>query len=327
MNAKHTGLKSIAYELNISINTVSRALRDCDDISDTTKERVRQKAYELGYLPNNVSQFIKRDGRQLVAIVVNSLKNGYFSIVCEKLVNLISQENFDFTIIYSKEKKLSLDIIKQCISQRVDGIITLLEPQNDAIDTAKLNNMPIVLVGRNVNKEYVDELYTDDELGGQLVANYLANYHKLKKFIYVKIPNVECCSRRQKSFQKHLAKLCPDGDFVVLEAKQMHSKLISLIHQEYYGVFCFNDELAYEALSILNNEIPHVRKVYPRLHIIGYDCISTRMTGMIDLTSIDFDYDEMCQQAFLILKERLQNTKVEKKSLMFTVKLHQRKYF
>ena len=59
MTTKSTGLKSIAYELNLSINTVSRALRDCDDISKATKEKVRQKAYELGYIPNNVSQFIK----------------------------------------------------------------------------------------------------------------------------------------------------------------------------------------------------------------------------------------------------------------------------
>ena len=44
MNSKSTGLKSIAYELNLSINTVSRALRDCDDISEATKEKVRQKA-------------------------------------------------------------------------------------------------------------------------------------------------------------------------------------------------------------------------------------------------------------------------------------------
>ena len=56
---KSVGLKTIAYELNVSVNTVSRALRDCDDISSETKEKVRQKAYELGYMPNNISQFIK----------------------------------------------------------------------------------------------------------------------------------------------------------------------------------------------------------------------------------------------------------------------------
>ena len=70
MANKTTGLKNIAYNLGISINTVSRALRDCDDISDATKQKVREKAIELGYLPNNVSQFVKRDGKELICIVI-----------------------------------------------------------------------------------------------------------------------------------------------------------------------------------------------------------------------------------------------------------------
>ena len=163
MNSKSTGLKSIAYELNLSINTVSRALRDCDDISEATKEKVRQKAYELGYIPNNISQFIKRDGKKLITVVVNSFKNSYFSIVCEKLVHIISEFNYDFALVYSQKSKLDLDILKQCISQRVDGIITLLEPEDDVIDTARLNNIPLVMLGRNVDKDYIDLVYTDDK--------------------------------------------------------------------------------------------------------------------------------------------------------------------
>lgn len=61
MIEKNARLKEIAYELKLSVNTVSRALRDCSDISKKTKERVLQKAIELGYMPNSVSQAIKRD--------------------------------------------------------------------------------------------------------------------------------------------------------------------------------------------------------------------------------------------------------------------------
>lgn len=50
MANKATGLKEIAYEVGLSINTVSRALRDCDDIAESTKKMIREKAYELGYM-------------------------------------------------------------------------------------------------------------------------------------------------------------------------------------------------------------------------------------------------------------------------------------
>ena len=59
--AKSTGLKAIAYELGVSVNTVSRALRDCKDISEHTKEIIRKKAYELGYIQSTVANFLKKD--------------------------------------------------------------------------------------------------------------------------------------------------------------------------------------------------------------------------------------------------------------------------
>ncbi len=40
MSLKNVSLKSIASELNVSVNTVSHALRDMDDISAEMKEKV-----------------------------------------------------------------------------------------------------------------------------------------------------------------------------------------------------------------------------------------------------------------------------------------------
>lgn len=55
MGRKNDNLKTIAYELGVSINTVSHALRDMDDISEPTKQKVRRKAIEMGYISSAVS--------------------------------------------------------------------------------------------------------------------------------------------------------------------------------------------------------------------------------------------------------------------------------
>ena len=75
---KSACLKTIAYELKLSINTVSRALRDCDDISEKTKKLVRQKAIEMGYLPNSVLYSIKSNESHLIGIIINNIQNFYF---------------------------------------------------------------------------------------------------------------------------------------------------------------------------------------------------------------------------------------------------------
>ena len=45
-------LKSLAEELNMSIATVSRALRDSHEVSEATKQRVRALAAARHYEPN-----------------------------------------------------------------------------------------------------------------------------------------------------------------------------------------------------------------------------------------------------------------------------------
>lgn len=47
-----TTQKNISQMLNISISTVSRALKNHPDISDLTKKRVRKAAEMLDYEPN-----------------------------------------------------------------------------------------------------------------------------------------------------------------------------------------------------------------------------------------------------------------------------------
>ena len=324
MASKTTGLKNIAYELGISINTVSRALRDCDDISDSTKQRVREKAIELGYLPNNVSQFVKRDGKELIGIITNSFDNPYYSIIFQKLVNIITEHDYDFTVVFTTANKLTVDVVKQCISQRVSGLITMLEVENDAAQTLQLNNIPVVLVGRRSNNDYVDQVLTDDEEGGKLVANYLVNYHKIKKCIYIKLSNAECSRRRQKSFESCINSYFPNEQVKVLTENQAKSQLVDLINEGYTGIFCFCDQIAYRIIKQLNEYAPNFRKIYPRVHIIGYDCVSTRIAGMVDITSIDSDYDSICQTTIDFLTNKLLNNVKEQQIKVFRVFLHQR---
>lgn len=327
MNNKSIGLKAIAYELNISINTVSRALRDCDDISDATKEKVRKKAYELHYLPNNVSQFVKRDGKQLVTIVVHNLKNIYFSIICDKLVGNLNERDYDFNVVCSLKGRLDIDIVKQCISQRTYGIITLLEPDDDAIEIAKLNGIPLVMVGRRINKDYVDEIYTDDEMGGTLAANYLVNYHKLDKLVYFNLSDIECALRRKKSFINTVKKIAPNAEVKIIDYGESETEYLQLINQGFLGFFCYSDEIAYKVLDELNKHVPNIRQVYPRLHIVGYDCLSARIPGLRDITTIDFDYDGICKEALNCVMKNANGENLEKRTVVFPVKLHQRKYF
>ena len=48
-------MKDIAEDLNVSLMTVSKALRNHADVAEETRRRVCQHARELGYEPNLVA--------------------------------------------------------------------------------------------------------------------------------------------------------------------------------------------------------------------------------------------------------------------------------
>ena len=53
-------LKTIAERCGVSTATVSKALNDHKDISEETKNRVKQTAQTLGYFPNAVPERLRR---------------------------------------------------------------------------------------------------------------------------------------------------------------------------------------------------------------------------------------------------------------------------
>ena len=63
-------IKDIARKVGKSITTVSRALNNYDDISQETKELVRQTAQEMGYIPNATAQRLQKRTTDTIGLIL-----------------------------------------------------------------------------------------------------------------------------------------------------------------------------------------------------------------------------------------------------------------
>ncbi len=63
-------LKTIAHLSGLAVQTVSRALGDAPDISQKTKERVRQIADEIGYVPNRAGVRLRTGKTNVISLVL-----------------------------------------------------------------------------------------------------------------------------------------------------------------------------------------------------------------------------------------------------------------
>ena len=71
-------LKDLAKQLNISVSSVSKALRDSHEIAEETKKRVRALALEIGYSPNPYAGFLRNQKSKTIALIAPELTNNFF---------------------------------------------------------------------------------------------------------------------------------------------------------------------------------------------------------------------------------------------------------
>ena len=294
---KRISLKSIAYELGVSVNTVSRALRDCDDISKATKEKVRKVAIELGYLPNSLVYSINNDKTKSVALVINNVRNYYFSIINDKLLFYLRAEGYLPSIICLFGNDFDAEIVKDCLYQRIDTIVTFVEPTKEALELASMNHLPVIVCGRKVSKRYCDSLYTDDIKGGGLAADYLIK-KGAENFVYINVKGSECSSRRFEGFKNVLSMKKPHCPVKKINIEDFEPKIDDIMKMPNLGLFAYNDEhlyIVFEKLSQRNLDYSHVR-------FIGYDGVCEHIFGTIKIPSIAFDYDAIARECLKLVK-------------------------
>ena len=88
MRAVRTTLKDIANACGYSVNTVSRALRGDERLSEATRSLIRETAGRMGYIPNTMASSLRSGRSHMIAVIVNDLHNQHY---CD-LINRMDRE-------------------------------------------------------------------------------------------------------------------------------------------------------------------------------------------------------------------------------------------
>lgn len=312
---KRVCLKTIAYKLGISVNSVSRALRDCHDISEKTKEKVRKIAIELGYLPNNLLYSITNENTKSVALVINNIKNYYYSIMLERTLYYLREAGYLANIICLYGNDFNASIVKECIYQRVDIVITFIEPTKEALDLVNMNKLPIIVCGRKVSRKYCHSLYTDDIKGGGIAAKYLVDKGS-NNFIYINVRGSECSTRRYAGFKRELTRMDPSFCIKKVNIEDFDNRINEINKTSNLGLFVYNDE----HLFIIFDKLKQANVDISKINFIGYDGVCKNISGTIKIPSISFDYDAIAKECVNIVKKAKDGTE-KHKSICFDVRL------
>tara|TARA_A100000164_G_scaffold298145_1_gene272581 strand:+ start:8539 stop:9576 length:1038 start_codon:yes stop_codon:yes gene_type:complete len=116
-------LKDIAEKLDLSISTVSKALKDYPDVKKTTKKKVLKYTKKVNFKPNAQASFLRTQKTKIIGVIVPTIIHHFYSKIVEGII-LIAEKTGYMVITrcaeesFEKEKKL----VKELMQQNVDGV-------------------------------------------------------------------------------------------------------------------------------------------------------------------------------------------------------------
>lgn len=170
-------LKQIAEELNISVTTVSKALKDYPDVSKKTKQRVLDLAKKLNYIPNSFAVSLRMRQSKTIGVIVPTTVHHFFSNVIKGILKEAEKKDYLVILLHSNEnyelEKKQVDLL---ISKGVDGIlISLSNKTNNFEHLQKIisHGIPLVLFDKIAKTVKCSKVIIDDRKAAYDAVSYL----------------------------------------------------------------------------------------------------------------------------------------------------------
>ena len=96
-------LKQIARELDVSISTVSKALKNSKEISEDTRTKVQAFAKLYNYRPNNIALSLKNRQTKTIGILIPDIVHHFFSKVINGIDNVAAKRGYNVIVGLSNE--------------------------------------------------------------------------------------------------------------------------------------------------------------------------------------------------------------------------------
>lgn len=314
-------LKDIAERVGVSVNTVSRALRNGSDIGEETKRKVCELADEMGYVPNDIHSYTFGGVSKIIGVVIPSTTNPFVFIMLSKLIAEIEKVDYSPLIVRCDKGMMHEEHLKDLLKKRVCGIIAFNNTDNKVAQKVRQYKIPFVMVGENSRGRDINAVFIDDVKCGELIGEELEKSNR-KKPCYVSVVFSDKNQRELRFVEKAKALRlnCDMYNFDYNSIDPSEIVCSKIIENKNDFIYCFNDEIALNIKTILD------LKGYAGYDIYGIDGLSAQMPFLPRMNSLMGDYSDMVHIAVERVFEILNNQDAEYKTVQIACPVSLVKY-
>ncbi len=256
-------LKDIARELDVSISTVSKALKNSKEISKETKDKIKAFAKFYNYRPNNIALSLKNKRTKNIGVVIPDIVHHFFTTVFRGIEKYANAMGYNVIVCISDESYDKEVINMEMLANgSIDGFILSLsaetQKKNDFTHLKELldQGIPIVLFDRITSEIDCDKVILNDfEAAGDSVTHFVkAGAKKIALITTEKYFNVSESRKEGYLAALKLNNIALDDRLILtLPHDRDNTNLITEFFQnnDVDAVLCVNEIFAIQCMSIL----------------------------------------------------------------------------
>lgn len=312
---KKVTLKQIAKELDISISTVSKSLKNSTEISEDTRLKVQAFAKLYNYKPNLIALSLKNRKTKTIGVIIPEIIHHFFATVISGIEQVANENGYNVMVCLSDESFDKEVINMELLANgSIDGFIISLSKETqqkkdfhhiaEAID----QGMPVVMFDRVTNDILCDKVIIDDSYAAFNAVQHLIDKGFKKIALITTVDYVSVGKLRTEGYHKALKnnniKL---NESLILKVEDIDNctEAIELLfkNNSFDAVFAVNELFAVTAIKTAHRL---GLKIPKDLSVIGFtDGIISKYSSP-SITTVSQNGIKMGNKAALMLIKRLE---------------------
>jgi LacI family transcriptional regulator len=271
----NTTLKLLAQQLQLSISTVSRALKDHPDISASTKAKVNALAQSLDYEPNAYAIQLRTQNSKILGVIVPAISNLFYDSFIAAVEEESRNNGYALMILQSSHNpENELDNLKIFRQNRVSGVFACLSSSAENLEVYKKMNdrdIPVVFFDIVPKDNHFTKVRMADERCAIIAAEKIIERGAKRVLAIFGDPALSISQKRKQAFQQFMEKYAAKTHCTYInthssaEAEAAFDKHFNK-SQKFDTVFAMTDEIL---IGVMKSIQAHNIKVPKEIGVIS----------------------------------------------------------
>lgn len=299
----------VARLARVSQPTVSRALRDNPKVSEETKQRVRDAAKALGYVPSEAGRALSSGRTRRIGLLLTDLDNQFYPHVIAPMHHEL--ESLGYQLVLQTEASDTGQVTERLVANGLDGVL-LATTTLDSVLPVRLRDrgVPFVYFNRTSTAVDADRAVVDPTSGLQDAAETIVDLGHRRVAAIFGPRNTSTGESREAALREALeqrgvtigSRLSQWGPFDFDTGFVGATRLLDQ-NERPTVIVCGNDVVA---LGALNAARELGLAVPGQVSVVGFDDLPVASWPIIRLTTVTFDLNAMARAAAGLLVTRLE---------------------